>query len=147
MTVISSISHGSQVCMHVRLELDNGFVVEDTFDEEPLCFIVGDGSLETGLESLLIGMQQGEQKQEMILPGKVFPLHDSNLVQSMVKDEFSSLPLDTLQKGLIIDFDTPSGDTTPGMIVDVGEDEVTVDFNHPLSGKAFTFKVVIVKVT
>ena len=146
MESVSTITHGSQVWMHVRLELDNGFVVEDTFNEEPFCFTVGDGSLESGLESLLMGMQQGEHKLEYIQPGKVFALHDAELVQSMAKEEFSSLPLDTLHKGLIVDFDTPSGDSTPGLILDVGDNEVTVDFNHPLSGKAFSFKVFIVKV-
>ena len=35
---------------------------------------------------------------------------------------------------------------TVGMIAEVGEDTVTVDFNHPLSGRTIHFKVRIAHV-
>ena len=34
----------------------------------------------------------------------------------------------------------------PGMVAEVGEDTVTVDFNHPLSGRTIHFKVKIARV-
>ncbi|MEJ2322958.1 MAG: L-threonylcarbamoyladenylate synthase [Gammaproteobacteria bacterium] len=44
------ITFGSRVTMHFSLKLSDGLLVESSFDDEPLSFTVGDGTLDRGLE-------------------------------------------------------------------------------------------------
>jgi predicted N-acetyltransferase YhbS len=41
----------------------------------------------------------------------------------------------------------PNGDEAPGIVIDVDEGRVEVDFNHPLAGHEITFKVEILSVS
>ena len=35
----------------------------------------------------------------------------------------------------------------PGVIIEVGDDEVMIDFNHPLAGQTILFRVKIISVS
>jgi FKBP-type peptidyl-prolyl cis-trans isomerase SlpA len=43
-------------------------------------------------------------------------------------------------------FDTPAGDELSGTILQVDDDTVEVDFNHPLAGRVVVFEVEILEV-
>ena len=47
---------------------------------------------------------------------------------------------------MLFSFADAAGGEVPGMIAEVGEDSVTVDFNHPLSGRTIHFRVRIAHV-
>ena len=47
----------------------------------------------------------------------------------------------------IVEFATPGGEEIPGAILEVREDSVQVDFNHPLAGHEISFEVEILEVT
>ena len=51
-----------------------------------------------------------------------------------------------LERGQIIGFTTPSGLELPGTILAMDDDEVEVDFNHPLAGHEITFTVEVLDV-
>ena len=51
-----------------------------------------------------------------------------------------------LEAGLIIGFTTPSGEEVPGAIQEIKDEEVVVDFNHPLAGHEVIFDVEILEV-
>nr|WP_296747631.1 FKBP-type peptidyl-prolyl cis-trans isomerase [Thioalkalivibrio sp.] len=140
---MSVIAPGSRVVMHYSLHLEGGFVA-DTSGDEPLDFILGDGTLEPGLERHLVGLGVREQREFAIAPGTVFPFPTKAAVQVM---ERSAFPKDMpLEPGLIFEFNTPAGDVVPGRIRSLEEGAVTVDFNHPLAGKSFTFAIEILEV-
>ncbi len=133
---MTAITQGSRVRMHYSLQLEGGFVV-DSSGNEPLEFVLGDGTLEAGLERHLLGLETGAQREFAIAPGSVFPFPDKSAVQEMERAAFpDGMPLES---GMIYEFNTPAGDAIPGRIVDVGEGTVTVDFNHPLAGQPFLF--------
>ncbi len=140
---MSAIARGSRVRMHYSLQLEGGFVA-DSSGNEPLDFVLGAGTLEPGLEQHLLGLQAGEQREFAIAPGTVFPFPVKAAVQAMERAAFpEGMPL---EPGMIYEFNTPAGDAVPGRIVSIGEDSVTVDFNHPLAGQAFSFIVEILDV-
>ncbi|MCA1791140.1 MAG: FKBP-type peptidyl-prolyl cis-trans isomerase [Thioalkalivibrio sp.] len=141
---MSVIAPGSGVVMHYSLHLEGGFVA-DTSGDEPLQFVLGDGTLEPGLERHLVGLEPRAQREFAIAPGTVFPFPTKAAVQVLERSAFSEDM--TLEPGLIFEFNTPAGDVVPGRIVSIGEDSVTVDFNHPLAGQPFTFVVEILDVT
>ena len=139
------IGPGSKVCMHFSITLEDGTVAETTRDDnEPLDFVMGDGTVIEGLELALYGLKAGDKQTLTIEPKLSFGYHDPGNVHTMPRSEF---PEDMhLNKGVIIEFNTPAGDEVPGTIVEVGDNEVEVDFNHPLAGHEITFEVEILSV-
>lgn len=140
---MSVIASGTRVRMHYNLEFEDGFVADSSGDD-PLEFVLGDGTLEPGLERHLLGLEAGEQREFAIAPGTVFPFPVKAAVQDLERAAFpENMPLES---GMIYEFNTPAGDAVPGRIVSIAEDSVTVDFNHPLAGQAFRFIVEILEV-
>ena len=131
--------------MHFSLSLEDGTVVETTRDDdEPLTFVMGDGTMIEGLELALYGLTVGEKQKLTIEPKLTFGYHDPENVHAMPRNEF---PNDMqLARGVVIEFNTPAGDEVPGTVTEVGESEVKVDFNHPLAGHEITFEVEILSV-
>lgn len=141
-----TIKPGSRVRLHARMILDNGYIVEDTTKSEVLDIVLGKGDLEPNLEKVLVGLTEGSRHDFHFAAGEVFGMPDDSNIQQIPREQFSGLDESKLNKGAVIGFDTPNGEQIPGMILDTDKEMITVDFNHPLAGKAFTFKVEIVSV-
>lgn len=135
---------GSEVTLHFRITLPDGTEALSTFGEEPLTVVIGDGTLRGGLELALYGLKAGDTQRLTLEPDQAFGFHDEALIHQMPRSDF---PDDmTLEEGQVIGFTAPSGDEAAGSVMAVGEDQVTVDFNHPLAGKQVTFEVEILAV-
>jgi len=141
---VTEITAGSRVTMHFSLTLEDGTVAEDSFDDEPLEFVMGDGSLNEGLELGLYGMKAGDEETLTMSPEQTFGFHDPDNIHEMSRNDFD--PDTPLEEGMIIGFTTPAGDELPGMIKQVAKSTVTVDFNHPLAGHDLLYRVKILDV-
>lgn len=130
--------------MHFSITLKDGTVAESTFGQEPLAFIMGDGTLIQGLEMALYGLKAGDRQHVTLRPQDAFGISNETNVYEMDKTEFA--PDIKLEPGVIIGFATPSGDEVAGTILGVFDDKVKVDFNHPLAGHEITFEVEILGV-
>lgn len=140
-----TIGPGSEVLMHFTLSLQDGTVADTTRDGEPLRFVMGDGTLIEGLELALYGLSEGEQQCIIIGPRDAFGFPDEDNIHTMPRSEF---PKDLqLEVGQIIGFSTPSGEDVPGAIMELKDDEVVVDFNHPLAGHEIVFEVEILEIS
>ena len=79
--------------------------------------------------------------------------YDAHLVKTLVSQDIAVLKIDgddfpgdiTPASGQIIEFTTPSGDAAIGTVLSVADDEVEVDFNHPLAGHTIAFDVEILR--
>jgi len=141
-----TIRNGSEVEMHFRLTLENGFVVEDTHEDEnkPFCFTLGDGSIVAGLEQALDGIEENAKEKIILSPEQAYGYTDPENIMDMPRAEFpDDMPL---KEGVIVGFATPSGEEVPGTVKFITDEMVTVDFNHPLSGKTIIFDVEVVGV-
>ena len=97
-----------------------------------------------GFEEHLLGMSVAQQASFTVLPEKAFGQHNPSNIQQVKRKSFA---VDmALSEGLVVSFADANRGELPGVIQTIGEDEVTVDFNHPLAGKTLTFKVEIVAV-
>ncbi len=140
----NAIGPGARVRMHYSITLEDGTVADSTFEEEPIEFVFGDGTLQKGLELAILGLHQGDTQSLRIGPELGFGYHDPENVHRMPRDDF---PADmAVETGQIIGFTTPGGDEVPGMIKSVDEADVQVDFNHPLAGHEIRFDVEILAV-
>ncbi len=139
-----AIGEASEVVMHYTLSLADGTVADSSREGEPLRFLLGDGTLETGLEALLHGLHTGDRARFNLAPGQAFGERDPASVHGMPRAEF---PADmALAEGTVLEFTTPGGDSVPGTVIEFDEDSVTVDFNHPLAERDLSFEVEILSV-
>jgi len=138
------ISPESTVTLHLSLALEDGTVAESTFEDEPLTFTLGDGTLVEGLELGLYGLKAGATQRLVLQPEQAFGRHDPDKLHQLARAEFAA-ELE-LEPGVIIGFDTPSGEELPGTIVSLTDESVAVDFNHPLAGQVIVFEVEIIEV-
>lgn len=143
-TQAHAIGPGTRVRMHYSITLEDGTVADSTFEEDPIEFVFGDGTLQEGLELAILGLHQGDTQTLRIGPEVGFGYHDPDNVHLMSRDDF---PTDlAVETGQIIGFTTPGGDEIPGMIKSVDEAGVQVDFNHPLAGHEIRFDVEILAI-
>jgi FKBP-type peptidyl-prolyl cis-trans isomerase SlpA len=138
------VGTGTRVTLHFSLSLSDGTMVDSNFDSKPATFEVGDGSLLPDFEAALFGMAVGDEDSFEIPPEKAFGQHNESNVQVMKRTDFSD-ELD-LQAGLVVSFADANGAELPGVISQIEDDEVVVDFNHPLSGHTLVFRAAIVHV-
>jgi FKBP-type peptidyl-prolyl cis-trans isomerase SlpA len=131
--------------MHFTLSLEDGTVADTTReDNEPIEFAMGDGTLIEGLELALYGLKAGDKQTLKIAPDIAFGYHDSENVHTMDRAEFAS-DMD-LKRGTIVEFTTPTGEAIAGTVLEADDNQVEVDFNHPLAGHEITFEVEILSV-
>ena len=138
------IGQNSTVTLHFSLKFEDGSVVDSNFDKDPATFTVGDTSLLPGFERTLFGLKEGDERSFQVLPEQAFGTPNEQNVQVMPRSQFDgSMELDY---GVLVIFKDAAGGEMPGVIKEFNDQQVTVDFNHPLAGKTITFDVKIVKV-
>jgi FKBP-type peptidyl-prolyl cis-trans isomerase SlpA len=138
------VSEGTRVYLNFSVSLEDGSEVDTNFGSDPVDFVVGDGSLLPGFERLIFGMSAGERQMFTVSPENAFGQPNDNNVQYLPRDQFDE-DLE-LEIGLVFSFADASGGEVQGMIIAFDEDEVTVDFNHPLSGRTILFDVLVHRV-
>jgi FKBP-type peptidyl-prolyl cis-trans isomerase SlpA len=138
------IGIASTVTLHLSLTLEDGMVAESTFGEEPLTFTMGDGALVHGLELALYGLRPGDTQRLELYPEQAFGLRDPEKIHRLPRAQFS--PDMALEPGLVIGFTTAGGEEIPGAVLSLTDDEVEVDFNHPMAGHTVVFEVEILDV-
>lgn len=138
------IAEGTIVTLHFSLTLSDGEVIDSTFNEEPATFTVGDGNLLAGFEELVMGLSAGAKEVFTIAPEKGFGQHNPSNVQVIARDQFAEDI--QLESGLVLSFADAQNTELPGVVTAFDEDNVTVDFNHPLAGKDILFEVDIITV-
>ncbi|MFZ5958957.1 FKBP-type peptidyl-prolyl cis-trans isomerase [Pseudomonas knackmussii] len=133
----------TEVTLHFALKLEDGNVVDSTFDKQPATFKVGDGNLLPGFELALYGLKAGDKRSLSIDPEQGFGQPNPANVQVMPRDQFEGMEL---SHGLLVIFNDAAKTELPGVVKEFDEQRVTIDFNHPLAGKTLAFDVEIIEV-
>ena len=141
------ITQGSRVQLHFEVSLENGTVIDSTFTRpEPVALTIGDESLLPGFEQVLMNLRAGDTRSAHLDPEQAFGDWNPDNVQTFNRTQFTHAS-GTPEIGMMMEFEDKGKNTLPGVISAITEDEVEVDFNHPLAGQAVLFKVQIFKVT
>ena len=140
--MLTSIGQGAEITFNFSLALEDGHIIDSNFESSPARFLLGDGSLLPGFEEVLEGLVAGSEAQFLVPPEKAFGQHNPQNVQLIKRSLFDQ---DELQPGLVISFQNGDGEL-PGVVQSLTEEEVMVDFNHPLAGQSIVFTVKIIDV-
>ena len=120
------VGPGTQVEVRFSLRLPGGDLIDSTGNKSA-SFVVGDGNLPSGFERAMFGMLAGESAELLIRS----------------EDGFGDMDL---SEGLVVSFADQRKAELPGVISRIDEDEVEVDFNHPLAGSDLLFEVQVIAV-
>jgi peptidylprolyl isomerase len=137
------VRNGQIAKVHYKGTLDNGSVFDSTEGKEPLTFEVGTRQVVPGFEDAVREMQVGETRTVRVGCREAFGEPQEEMVVSIPKKGFPK-NIDP-QEGMVLQMQTQEG-TLPAEIVDVSDDVVTLDANHPLVGEDLTFEVTLLEV-
>lgn len=139
-----AIAKGNTIKVHYEGTLDDGTVFDSSFTRgEPLEFTVGAGQLIAGFDEAVIGMSVNEEKTIHLEAAEAYGEWNPDAVRRFPRDQYPSGQ--TPEKGMTVGLSLPNGQQIPAVITEVTEDEVALDLNHPLAGKALNFRIQIVE--
>jgi FKBP-type peptidyl-prolyl cis-trans isomerase 2 len=106
--------------------------------------ILGTGHLIDGFDSALRGVTDGDNKTFTLSPAEAYGDRDDDATTVLEKTMF---PEDfEFTDGMTIPLSNEEGRNFMTTLTEQREEEVTVDFNHPLAGKNLTFEVEVISV-
>ena len=127
----------------------NGELVEKVTAESPLQFVYGAGFLLPKFEAHLKGLSKGDEF--------AFHLDSDDAYGPVIGEAVVDLPKEVfmvdgkVEDGLLeignqLPMSDNQGNRLVGVVKDVKDDVVTMDFNHPMAGKSLDFKGQVVEV-
>ena len=129
--------HGDTVTISYIGTLDTGRIFHSTEEQGPISFTIGSGQAFSRLEQAVVGMAVGETKNIIIPAAEAYgPRLDANIIK--VQRELFP-PERELRVGEKLSLQFKGGIERVMMILELGEQEVTLDGNHPLAGLDLTF--------
>ncbi len=140
---------GSTVSLEVELANEAGEVVERSHPDDPLELVIGDGAMPEEVEAALVGAEVGSSVEVQTAPGVAFGETSVEAIVSVPLEDFDEDA--DLQKGLEIEItvehEDGEVDEILALILEVSEDAVILDANHPLAGKAVTFRLKVLAIS
>ena len=124
--------------------LEDGTVFDQTPKERPLRFILGKEEVIPGFDTAISGLYQGESKTVVIPCEDAYGKHRENLVETVERSLLS--PDVELREGIQLEITQQDNSILTVMVIEVTDDTVTLDANHPLAGKPLTFNIKLLKV-
>jgi peptidylprolyl isomerase len=141
---MSQATAGDKVKIHYTGTLEDGKQFDSSEGREPLEFELGSGQVVPGFDKAVMGMAVGESKSVTIAPEDAYGQRNEQAVQEVPK---SALPEDLkAEEGMMLQAQNPDGQTVQLAVVSVNDDSITVDANHPLSGKTLNFELSLVEI-
>ena len=138
-----AVEAGDVVLVHYTGRLEDNSVFDSTEGREPLSFEAGAGEVIKGFDEGVLGMHVGQRKTVIIPPEEGYGPWQPDLLTQMdraLAGESQVLP------GMLVQVRTPEDEILEATITEVGDETLTLDFNHPLAGKVLTFDITVVGV-
>lgn len=133
------IADNTVVSVDYVLTDDQGQVL-DASKGDPLTYLHGVGGIIPGLEQALTGKAAGDELQVSVAPEDAYGELNDALRQSVPREQFQDI--DDLEIGMQFRVES-SGGPLLLRIVEIDDESVTVDGNHPLAGVNLNFSVTV----
>jgi FKBP-type peptidyl-prolyl cis-trans isomerase SlyD len=146
------IEKNSRVKLAYTLKYDNanGEIVETVTAENPLEATVGEEDLLEKFEEKIIGLKKGDTFEFTLSPEEAYGNYDEEGIISVPKAELMEDVKDEdnveIFEGMIVPIVTDDGEELEAVVLEIEDDIVTLDFNHPLAGETLYFSGKIVNV-
>ena len=137
-----TVEKNKVVAVSYELEVE-GQIADRASAEKPLEYIHGTGMLLPKFEEALQGKEPGDGFEFTLSPDEGYGQYDEEYKIELPKSSFEGpdgkLREDLLVVGYTIPMLNSEGQVVQGTIAAIGEESVTMDFNHPMAGKTLHF--------
>ncbi|RZL13220.1 MAG: peptidylprolyl isomerase [Hymenobacter sp.] len=117
-------------------------LVEQAEADEPMVFLFGHSGLPEEFEQQLDGKNPGDSFSFSLTPEQGYGDYDQQAVVEIPKQVFEidgQIDSEMLQVGNYLPMADNEGHHMQAKVVEIGDEQVTMDFNHPLAGMVMHF--------
>jgi FKBP-type peptidyl-prolyl cis-trans isomerase SlyD len=138
-----AIENNQTVAIEYEVQTE-GNVIDTNVGKEPLQFTFGTGQIIPGLESRIAHMNVGDKESVEVPAAEAYGEYNEAALQAIPKSQVPDA--DGLQPGMMLRGQGEDGQQLEVMVREIRDEEVVIDFNHPLAGKDLTFAVTILSI-
>lgn len=145
---MNQVEKNDKVTVALIGTLDNETVFETIEQSDPLVIQLGEEGTPKPIQRILLGMQVGEMRKVRFEAEEgSYGIRRSDLIQEIPKNQFS----DKIEAkvGLVISMNVDSAGVThqiPATIVELKEDSIMIDYNHPLAGHPLNYEITVLEI-
>lgn len=135
--------NGDTVRVHYTGTLADGTEFDTSRGRDPISFTLGEGDVIPGFETAVAELEVGQSATVTIPATEAYGDRNEDALQQFPLEAFGeSVP----QVGWGVELQNPQGQRVNAMVVEIGDETVTLDFNHPLAGQDLTFDLELVQI-
>ena len=138
-----TVEENKVVTFDYTLKNNSGDIIDTSENNQPLSYIHGNGEIIPGLEAELLGKSVGNKFNAVIKPEDAYGPKLDNFVKKIEREQLAHLP--NIELGMQLQAYDEQGMQIL-TVVDISENEVTLDANHPLAGQTLHFDIEIVDI-
>jgi peptidylprolyl isomerase len=138
------VKNGDTIQVHYKGTLSDGTLFDSSEGSEPLEFKVGEGRVIPGFEKGVIDMKVGDKKTINIPCLEAYGELNDEMKITLPRTE---VPADMKPEiGMEMHLTDENGQVIPVLVIDLTEDTITLDANHPLAGEDLTFELELMNI-
>ncbi|MEC4273773.1 peptidylprolyl isomerase [Adlercreutzia sp. R25] len=139
------IDAGCRVRVQYVGRLDDGTVFDssEAHGGTPLEFVIGSGTVISGLEKAVCELNPHERRTVRIPAAEAYGNYDESLIENVPRAGFPSAEQLPVGEYIVLDID---GERKRARVLSVDEDEIAFDFNHEFAGRDLEFDLEVVDV-
>ncbi|HHT60874.1 MAG: FKBP-type peptidyl-prolyl cis-trans isomerase [Paludibacteraceae bacterium] len=140
------ISENKLVTLQYKLYVKNDNneleLMEETTEKEPLRFFYGMGMMLPKFEENLLGLSVGDKFNFTLTAEEAYGTYDEENLIDLPRNVFAKdgvIDEKYIFPGAIVPLIDAEGNRINSEVVEIKENEIRMDFNHPLAGEELTF--------
>ncbi len=141
---MQQVKSGDKVKVHYHGKLRSGETFDSSNGREPLEFTVGGGQVIKGFDQGVTGMQVGDKKTVEIPVQDAYGEKQQEMIIEFPKSQFP--PDMNPEEGMQLQMSNGAGQNFNVTVVEVKDDSVVLDANHPLAGEDLIFDIELVEI-
>ncbi len=113
-------------------------------EPDPIIYLHGHDQIIPGFEKGVSGLSIGDTATFQVQPDEGYGFREEDAKIDMPKTEYpEGLPM---VLGAELQMVNDEGEEIPGWLTEIQDDQITIDFNHPLADKTLQFEVEILSI-
>jgi peptidylprolyl isomerase len=150
---MAQAKEGDRVKVHYTGRLEDGTVFDSSECEEDECgcgqsgpmeFTIGSGEVIPGFDKGVIGLEVGESKMIHIPVDEAYGERNDEMVAEVPRGDLP--PEIKPEVGQQLEVTQEDGQLFQVLVIDMDDDTITIDANHPLAGQALNFDIRLVEI-
>ena len=127
----------------LRIDGKEGELIEQATTEKPLQFVYGAGVMLPKFEALIEGLEQGKSFEISLSSKDAYGEIDENAIIELPRHLFlidGKFDEEIIKVGNTVPMMSTNGQRMNGLVLEVNDDIIKMDFNHPLAGEDLFFQ-------